>query len=214
MGMEGKYNANTARIEELNAQNNGATFGVNQFSGKTFAEFSAMYLTNTEPDVEISKLPVLSIIEASEERESSVDWVSKGGVTPVKDQGGCGSCWAFSTMASVESVHRINTGKIASLAEQQLVDCNTDDNYGCQGGSATSAIEWLVDSPPCTTTSYPYTGTDGSCRPCTASEVQVSGINLVTAQSEDALATALQSSPASISVNADDTWQHYEGGVL
>jgi len=213
-GMEAKYNANVDKIEALNAENNGATFGVNQFSGMTFEEFSAVFLTNTEPDVESSKIPVLSMIEASEERASSIDWVAMNGVTPVKDQGQCGSCWAFSTMASVESVHRINTGKIVSLAEQQLVDCNTENNSGCSGGSATSALEWLEDNTACTTSSYPYRATQGQCTPCSASNAKVSGVNLVTARSEAALATALQSSPASISVQADSSWQHYTGGVL
>jgi len=212
-----KYTANLAEIERLNAADNGATFAVNQFSGMTFDEFSAMYLTNSEPEnhmVDNTTIPVTYLEEDPlAATVTDIDWVSKGGVTPVKDQGACGSCWAFSTMASVESVHRINSGSIANLAEQQLVDCNTG-NSACDGGSATSALQWLVDTPPCTTSSYPYTARQGSCKSCTKSNVRIGGVNLVSSRSESALASAVSSSPASVSVYADSAWQHYSSGVL
>jgi len=176
-----------------------------------------MYLTNTEPEthmVDNTTIPVTYLEEDPLAASvTDIDWVSKGGVTPVKDQGGCGSCWAFSTMASVESVHRINTGSIANLAEQQLVDCNTG-NSGCSGGSATSALQWLVSSPPCTTSSYPYRATEGSCKSCTKSNVRIGGVQLTSSQSESALASAVSGSPASVSVYADSAWQHYSSGVL
>jgi cathepsin L len=212
-----KYNANVVEIERLNAADNGATFAVNQFSGMTFDEFSAMYLTNTEPEnhnVDASKVPVTYLEEDPlMATVTDIDWVAKGGVTPVKDQGSCGSCWAFSTMAAVESVHRVNTGSIANLAEQQLVDCNTG-NSGCDGGSATTALQWLVSHPPDTTASYPYTARQGTCKTATVSNVRLSGVSLTSSQSESALASALGGSPASVSVYADSAWQHYSSGVL
>jgi cathepsin L len=215
--MKAKYTANLVEIERLNAANNGATFGVNQFSGMTFEEFAAVYLTNTEPDdhkVESSKIPVEYLkADPLAAKVESVDWVAANGVTPVKDQGQCGSCWAFSTMASVESVNRVSNGKIANLAEQQLVDCNTG-NSGCSGGSATSALEWLVDNQACTTASYPYQAVQGSCKSCSRSNVAITGVHLVTSRSEDELASALTGSPASVSVEAGSDWQHYTGGVL
>jgi C1A family cysteine protease len=216
--MRSKYNANPAEIDRLNAADNGATFAVNQFSGMNFEEFEAMYLTNTEPDnhkVDPTKVPVTYLEEDPLAASvDSIDWVSKGGVTPVKDQGGCGSCWAFSTMASVEAVHKINSGQTANLAEQQLVDCDTSGQSGCKGGSATSAIQWLVSNPACTTASYPYKATDGSCQACSSANVAVGGVNLVTSRSESALQSALGGSPASVSVYADSGWQHYSSGVL
>jgi cathepsin L len=212
--MRTKYNANLAEIDRLNAADNGATFAVNQFSGMTFEEFEATMLTETDPDshsVDPTQVSVTYLEEAAS--VDSIDWVAKGGVTPVKDQGSCGSCWAFSTMAVVEAVHKINTGEDVNLAEQQLVDCNTGNN-GCSGGDATSALKWLESHPACTTASYPYKARGSSCQSCDSAGVTVGGVNLVTSRSESALASALTGSPASVSVNADSSWQHYSSGVL
>jgi KDEL-tailed cysteine endopeptidase len=214
--MKAKYNANLAEIDALNAADNGATFAVNQFSGMTFEEFASAMLTDTDPDshnVDPTKVSV-NYLEEQADLAASIDWVKKGGVTPVKDQGQCGSCWAFSTMAAVEAVHKINSGSTVNLAEQQLVDCDTSGQSGCSGGSATSALQWLKSNPACTTASYPYKATNGNCQSCSSAGVTVGGVNLVTSRSESALASALNGSPASVSVNAGSSWQHYSSGIL
>jgi C1A family cysteine protease len=216
--MKEKYAANCAEIDRLNAADNGAIFAVNQFSGMTFDEFAAVYLTNTEPDthkVDSATLPVAYLEEDPLAASvDSIDWVAKGGVTPVKDQGECGSCWAFSTMAVLESVYKINTGNTVSLAEQQLIDCDTSGQSGCSGGSATSGLQWLESHSACTTDSYPYTAVDGTCNSCSSAGVSIGGVNLVTAMSESALQSALGGSPASVSVYAGSDWQHYSSGIL
>lgn len=94
----------------------------------------------------------------------SVDWRTKGAVTPVKDQGQCGSCWAFSTIVAVEGINQIKTKKLVSLSEQELVDCDNTENQGCDGGLMEMAFEYITKNGGITTeTNYPYRARDGSC---------------------------------------------------
>ncbi len=81
----------------------------------------------------------------------SLDWREKGVVTPVKDQGFCGSCWAFSTTGVLEGQHALATGKLVSLSEQNLVDCSKQEgNFGCSGGWPFDSYEYVIrDSQVC-----------------------------------------------------------------
>jgi hypothetical protein len=206
--MREKYLANVKEIEQLNADpDQDATFAVNQFSGLTFDEFAAQYLT-AKPMEDDSNLPSLGSVEESDVTVSDVDW----DVTPVKDQGQCGSCWAFGTIGSIEHVHKLNTGSTVSLAEQQLVDCDTS-NSGCNGGWPYKAMNYLADRSIYTTSSYKYTGRDGSCKSGTASGVTISGYKSVS-KSDSALASALGSSAVTVTLQADSKFQHYSGGIL
>ena len=94
---------------------------------------------------------------------NSYDWTTAGGVTPVKDQGYCGSCYAFSAVAAIESAILIKTGKVVSLSEQQIVDCNYE-NYGCNGGFMDLVYDYLQTKYLATSANYPYTAQDGSCQ--------------------------------------------------
>jgi len=205
--MKSKYEANVADIEAWNADPaQTATFGVNQFSGLTFAEFAAQYLT-AQPAGD-SDLPNLGSVVESDVTLTDVDWA----VTPVKNQGSCGSCWAFGTLGAVEHVHKINSGSTVSLAEQQLVDCDKRSS-GCDGGRPDWAMTYLTGKPIYTTASYPYTAQDGTCKSGTASGVTLGGYKTVT-KSDSGLASALASSSVTVMVYADSKFQSYQSGIL
>ena len=115
-------------IEEHNAEGHSYTLGHNQFSDWSRTEYTGML--GYKPDHTVEK--TYTIFDESA-NASTVNWIDKGAVTPVKDQGQCGSCWSFSATGALEGIHQINPGKLESFSEQQLVSCSTA-NYGCNGG--------------------------------------------------------------------------------
>jgi len=151
----------------------------------------------------------------------SVDWREQGAVNAVKDQGACGSCWAFSTVASLEGQEAIINGKLPDCSEQQLVDCDPKSS-GCNGGLMTSAFEYIqgqnshgID----TQSSYPYTARDGTCDASKTGDDQdvcsvVKGYTELPQGDESALQDAVANiGPISIAANASP-WSSYSGGIF
>merc|ERR1719183_1930448 len=214
---------NFARITEHNkAGVEKYSLGVNQFADLTTAEWSATYNKAVPPaSVDDSKddLPYLGQVEEKLELADSIDWVSRGAVTPVKNQGQCGSCWRFSTTGAMEGAYQVATAKLVSLAEQQLVDCDrSDGNQGCSGGWPYMAMTYASKNGACLESSYPYTATDGYCRQssCTLGLTPgtVTGYMHV-GQTTSALMSALNGQPVSVTVNAGEIgFQFYSNGVI
>merc|ERR1719408_1142551 len=84
-----------------------------------------------------------------------LNWVTKGAVTPVKNQGQCGSCWSFSTTGALEGAHFQATGNLVSLSEQQFVDCDTKLDQGCNGGLMDNAFEYAKTTKVMQEKDYP-----------------------------------------------------------
>ncbi|CAM9527949.1 unnamed protein product [Sphacelaria rigidula] len=157
--------------------------------------------------------PKLGVEDLPEE----VDWTKKGGVTEVKNQGSCGSCWSFSTTGSMEGAHFIKTGDLAVLSEQELVDCDTYD-MGCQGGLMDYSFHWIQQNGGiCSEQDYPYIATGGICQKSSCDVVPGTGVDkwIDVGTTEEELMAAVAQQPVSIAIEADQmSFQLYSGGVL
>jgi len=156
----------------------------------------------------------------------SIDWVKNGAVTPVKNQGQCGSCWSFSTTGALEGAYYIKNGVLDSFSEQQLVDCDTRKNggkdMGCNGGLMDNAFSWIEKNGGlCTEEDYAYTsGTTKTAGTCDTSCTVVSGSEIISytdvkANSDNDMMSALAQQPVSIAIQADQKdFQLYKSGVF
>lgn len=155
-------------IEEhnKNADKHGYTMRMNKFGDMTAVEFAAKFNGYKWIPTKTNSTKVFKYQEDIETKES-IDWRQYGAVTEVKDQGDCGSCWAFSATGSLEGQHFLKAGQLVMLSEQDLIDCSKSyGNYGCDGGLAKKAYNYIINSDGISTEfSYPYRGDNsGNCR--------------------------------------------------
>jgi len=217
------FTANFAQMVEHNSRGEKYQLGVNQFSDLTGEEFNTQY-TGAVPPASKEGLPYLGQHEEVEVFADSLDWTTRGAVTPVKDQGQCGSCWSFSATGAMEGSNQVATGRLVSLAEQQLVDCDTAENQGCGGGWPYDAMSYVSKNGACSESSYPYKARDSTCKQSACSlSLTVGAVTGYkdAAQTSAGLMSAVMSQPVSITVNAagpDPTkagaFQLYTSGVL
>ncbi|XP_036449143.1 cathepsin L1-like [Colossoma macropomum] len=148
---------------------------------------------------------------------SAVDWRAEGYVTEVKDQSHCGSCWAFSATGALEGQMFKKTKKLVSLSEQQLVDCSgSSGNYGCNGGLAYQAFDYIMKSGGLETAyTYPYQAKEGLCRFNKQKAWAKCSDYKMVKSTEDVLQYAVATvGPISVSLDVShDSFQLYESGV-
>ena len=217
------YDANVMKIQKHNTGNNTWRMAVNKFADLTANEFKTLWVGG---GYDFSLLNRTRNLEGRYLRGSndtalpaSVDWEAAGAVTPVKNQGQCGSCWAFSTTGSTESAWFLKNGTLVSLSEQQLVDCSTaEGNQGCNGGLMDYGFQYIIKNKGITTEdAYPYTATGpNTCKAKgRAVAATLSSFKDVPTNSETALMTAIAQQPVSVAVEADqNNFQFYSGGVM
>merc|ERR1712232_100248 len=191
---------------------------MNEFGDMTNDEFRKYY-TGLKP-ITVPQQTVQSdlLLEENVGIPTSWDWRSKGVVTPVKNQGQCGSCWSFSATGSMEGAHAQKTGNLVGLSEQNLVDCSTaEGNEGCNGGLMDYAFEYVIKNNGIDSeASYPYTAEDGTCHYSVANRAAtISSYHDLPSGSESALTNAAYSvGPISVAIDAGlSSFQFYSGGV-
>jgi len=190
-----------------------STVGVNHLTDRTDEEIKQLLGFKEMPVSEDRNETLLS----EENLADSMDWRAKGAVTPVKNQGQCGSCWSFSTTGAMEGAHFVATGNLVSLSEQNLVDCSWL-NHGCNGGMMDLAFTYAKSHALETEAEYPYTAKSGlfACKyDKSKGAVKVSGYTDVKKSSAPQLKAALNTGPVSVAIQADQPVFHaYTGGII
>jgi len=214
---------NDKYIEQHNAKNLSYTLGHNKYSGLNITEFRQLMTSPlTHYDNQLRGHYETFDLTAP----SSIDWRTQGAVTPIKDQGQCGSCWSFSVTGAMEGVYKIKNNVLVSFSEQELVDCslikNGGPNMGCNGGNMQPTFDWISKNGGiCSESSYPYisgkTKTAGTCqRTCSlVSGSRVTSSIAIKPKSDIDMVNALAQQPVSIAIEADQReFQLYSSGIF
>ena len=210
--------SNHKYVDEHNAHADkfGFTLKMNKFGDMESNEFAAMYNGYRVLGSKRTGKPFVPSVDAGD-LPTSVDWRDKGFVTPVKDQGQCGSCWAFSTTGSIEGQHFNATKELVSLSEQNLVDCSDDfGNQGCNGGMPDSAFQYVMKNGIDTESTYPYLAHDEPCQFSQANVgAKITSFMDVETKNETALQIASATvGPISVAIDAShQNFQFYNTGV-
>ncbi|KAG2314205.1 hypothetical protein Bca52824_017327 [Brassica carinata] len=211
------FKKNLKFIENFNNMGNQSyKLGVNEFTDMTKEEFLATH-TGGLRGINVTSLPAV-VDQTMSSRKlnfskllSVKDWRIEGAVTPVKNQGSCGSCWAFSSVAAVEGLTKISGQNLVSLSEQQLIDCTN----GCNAGRITDAFNYMVKNAGISPDlEYPYQAKPGQChwnRPA----IMIKGYETVPSNNEIALLDAVLRQPVSVNIDSRmDSFRHYKEGVF
>ena len=203
-------------VVETNEQDLSWTAGLNFFSDLTEEEQNQYLGFNAS----IERPDLGEPLPLSEEPlpTSGIDWRSKGGVTGVKNQGNCGSCWTFGAVGSLEGVHKAKTGSLVTFAEQELLDCVYEGRRdGCQGGWMQDGFTYINNNQRLAPSSaVSYRGRDGSCNyrgKANGLKAKAEGYSSVSG-SESGHLSALSRGPIAVAFEVTDKCKQYRGGIF
>ncbi|MQM05827.1 hypothetical protein Taro_038641 [Colocasia esculenta] len=214
------FKNNLQYIDEKNRpeHNRSFTVGLNNLADLTNEEYRSIYLSapmnmselfhNFIPDLDLPS-------EVDQVQQASIDWRDRGAVTPVKNQGGCSSCWAFTAVATVEGINAIVTGDLISLSEQEIVDCD-DLGTHCQPGWTSRAYDYIERNMGIDTdANYPYIAQQDVCKAVKNQVVTIDGHANAPRNNEMALSMRVARQPVGSAVHANTTdFQLYTGGIF
>jgi cathepsin F len=201
-----------SNLKRLN-QNSSFKEGLTPFSDLTPNEFRRKYL-----NLNINVLNTIKYKEVNEvvgeEPPESFNWLDKKVLTSVKNQGSCGSCWAFSAVGNMEGLYAIKYGENKRFSEQQLVDCDTKD-LGCEGGLMEDTFQWIKENGGLTTEeNYKYVGYQQKCKTGKEVAVELTGYEKLNTTDEEYIKKYLYNvGPLAIGINANPL-QFYLGGIV
>ncbi|KAJ6834249.1 oryzain alpha chain-like [Iris pallida] len=218
------FRENLRFVDEHNAAADGGErsfrLGMNKFADLTNEEYRRRFLGVRREGRRLRSGPGSDRYRAGagDKLPESVDWRKEGAVAPVKDQGSCGSCWAFSTVAAVEGINKIVTGELKSLSEQELVDCDTSYNQGCNGGLMDYGFQFIINNGGIDTEDdYPYKARDGRCDTLRRNSkvVSIDSFEDVPVNDESSLKKAVANQPVSVAIEAGGrAFQLYQSGIF
>lgn len=200
---------NVAYNNMINAEGRSYELGVNQFSDLTFEEFASFYLMTPIENTDKLEGP------ETPRTAGNKDWTAEGKVTKVKNQGQCGSCWAFSTTGGLESLYAIKKGYLHEYSEQELVDCSRGyGNQGCNGGLMSYAFKYIHDKSVGTEGDYPYVAKDQACKAPTKGErVTVAGSKPLSKNDVATLVAAIGTQPVPVAIEVQRDFVNYKTGI-
>jgi len=210
------------QIDDRNAKDS-ARHGMNQFSDMCPEEFALKFLgTHKLNSMNATHKGTHFPTNGPASPQLSVDWRTAGAVTPIKDQGACGSCWAFAAAGAIESKWKIadTTHTLVSLSDGEVNQCSTNGiNDGCNGGWMEDAFDWVISNRGIASQAdYPYTSGNGVTGSCVTSKLSLVAATIssyhIVAANEASMANYLsQYGPLSVAVDAS-SWNTYNGGIM